>query len=228
MPNVKCNDQVFYRIEHPSNVWEDGRKSFCCSSLNQFTTNWRQTQCPKPNGRSVRRRALKAELAGSYDKLITNRQSADAEDFKKTASLATSALKCLDDHLLAQRELTLELTRRVKFPESVSRMHCCFLASRESLVPYWLHHLDTQGGSIRKVFKVVGTGVYSECDADLLVPLELQSVASLEAIAERYWRGGNTLFKSSEVLFVGTLRIVAELNVRELLDRHVDPTLTPR
>lgn len=220
MPFVKCKEQVFYRIEHPSNVWEDGKKSFNSSSLNQFSRNWRETQSPNPNSKSVRRKALKAELADSYGELTGNMHRAKIEEFRKTKNLAFSALKCLDDHLLAQRELTLELIRRVRFPESVSRMHCCFLASQESSVPYWWHHLATQGNSINKVFQVVCTGVFSECDADCLAPLELQTVASLEAIADRYWSGGNTPCMSSEVLFLGDLRIVKELNVTKILAKH--------
>ena len=111
-----------------------------------------------------------------------------------------------------QREVALEISRRLEFPELPSRKHSLFLCDKNS-ARHWKSSLKINGKSL-DLYLVSVTGILFK-SSDSFIPLGYGNLETSIEEARKYW---NPHFErrveenQAEYLFQGKLKILERIN----------------
>jgi hypothetical protein len=205
----------FYRIEHQLTSWCPGQVLKIGLGENELTKNWRSQEAKPMDPRTLSGQFVNLQLIDFYNSIIKpENQTKTLAELNAIKYVLKETLKGLHDALLANREFAFESVRRERFHDKPSRMSCCFLIpdSVEG-VEFWWKHLQSQGGSKRKLFRVAASGVTHRVNQDLLEPLRTCSIREWESKANEYWCDQASESLKDEVLFAGDLEVISEIDI---------------
>lgn len=120
------------------------------------------------------------------------------------------ATDCLGQSMNIIRELTFEAIRREFYPELPSRHNCIWLTLDDKLsVQFWKNLVH---GSNKRIFRVETEGIIHRAAHKWLIGGTIP-LNEINSMAHKYWRGEDSGSIEDEILFVGKVIILDEVNM---------------
>lgn len=107
-----------------------------------------------------------------------------------------------------KREMALEVIRKEKHPELISRFHCIWLSDKNTL-PYWIGQLPG------KVYRVSATGIIFESSDNFLCGDEDREYEDIKKDCYKYWEAPFETemdYIKKEYLFQGKIKVLERID----------------